>query len=66
MDLGADHDLLQRVKFPPIATLDTSRTPNAGETRITAPVLASADLAKITRQIQAIQGYQADSCKNIC
>ena len=38
-----DHDLLERVKFPPIKTLDTSKTPTAGERRITAPVLASAD-----------------------
>ncbi len=53
-----DHDLLKRVKFPPIRTLDTSKTPKAGDTRITAPVLASADLAKITKQIQAIQATQ--------
>ncbi len=36
-----DHDLLDRVKFPPIRTLDTSKTPQAGDIRITAPVLAS-------------------------
>jgi ribosome-binding protein aMBF1 (putative translation factor) len=53
-----DHDLLKQVKFPPIHTLDTSKTPKAGETRISAPVLASADLAKITRQIEAIQATQ--------
>jgi len=53
-----DHGLLKHVKFPPIQTLDTSKTPKAGETRITAPVLASADLAKITRQIEAIQATQ--------
>src|ERR1700730_4543379 len=32
-----DHDLLDRVKFPPIHTLDTSKTPQAGDARITAP-----------------------------
>ena len=58
-----DHDLLKRVKFPLIATLDTSKTPTAGDARITAPVLASADLAKITRQIQAIQATQGGNAK---
>src|SRR5439155_25171393 len=58
-----DHDLLDRVKFPAIRTLDTSKTPKAGETRINAPVLASADLAKITRQIQAIQAAQVSNAK---
>src|SRR6202040_4287752 len=58
-----DHNLLKRVKFPLIATLDTSKTPTAGDARITAPVLASADLAKITRQIQAIQATQGGNAK---
>lgn len=58
-----DHDLLKRVKFPVIHTLDTSKTPKAGDTRITAPVLASADLAKITKQIQAIQSTQGSPSK---
>ncbi len=58
-----DHDLLDRVKFPPIRTLDTSKTPQAGDIRITAPVLASADLAKITKQIQAIQATQDGAAK---
>jgi ribosome-binding protein aMBF1 (putative translation factor) len=53
-----DHDLLERVKFPPIRTLDTSKTPTADDRRMTAPVLASADLAKITKQIQTIQAAQ--------
>lgn len=53
-----DHDLLERVKFPPIRTLDTSKTPKAGEMRVSAPVLASADLAKIAKQIEAIQTNQ--------
>jgi DNA-binding transcriptional regulator YiaG len=50
-----DYNLLERVKFPAIRTLDTSKTPKAGEARIVTPVLAQADIAKITRQIQAIQ-----------
>jgi len=58
---ASDHDLLEHVKFPPIQTLDTSKTPKAGDTRIHAPVLVSADLAKITRQIQAIQVAQGSS-----
>ena len=33
-----DHSLLKRVKFPSIETLDTSKTPKAGDARITAPV----------------------------
>ena len=58
-----DHDLLKRVKFPPIRTLDTSKTPKAGDARITAPLLASADIAKITQQIQAIQTAQLTTDK---
>ena len=50
-----DYDLLEKVKFPPILTLDTSKTPKAGDARIAAPTLATADIAKITKQIQAIQ-----------
>jgi uncharacterized protein len=53
-----DHDLLDHVKFPAIRTLDTSKTPKAGDARITAPMLASADLAKIAKQIEAIQATQ--------
>jgi ribosome-binding protein aMBF1 (putative translation factor) len=51
------------VKFPPIRTLDTSKTPQAGDARITAPVLVSADLAKIAKQIQAIQATQDGNAK---
>lgn len=58
-----DHDLLKHVKFPPIQTLDTSKTPKAGDARITAPVLATADLAKIAKQIQAIQATQGSTSK---
>jgi uncharacterized protein len=58
-----DHDLLKHVRFPKIGTLDTSKTPKAGDARITAPVLASADLVKITKQIQAIQAVQGGKSK---
>lgn len=58
-----DHDLLKHVRFPKIATLDTSKTPKAGDTRITAPVLASADLMKITKQIQTIEALQDGKSK---
>jgi DNA-binding XRE family transcriptional regulator len=54
-----DHDLLKRVRFPRIATLDTSATPKAGEKRISAPVLAKADIEKIAQQIRAIQTVQS-------
>src|SRR5580704_952207 len=50
-----DHDLLKHVKFPPIQTLDTSKTPKAGDTRITAPVLAGTDIAKIKAAFARLQ-----------
>jgi DNA-binding transcriptional regulator YiaG len=58
-----DHDLLEHVKFPALRTLDTSKTPKAGDTCIDAPVLVSAGLAKITKQIQAIQAAQGNNAK---
>ena len=51
------------MKFPAIRTLDTSKTPKAGDSRITAPVLASADLAKIAKQIEAIQAAHGSKAK---
>jgi uncharacterized protein len=53
-----DQDLLKRVKFPAITTLDTSKTPKAGEKRVLSPVLAKADIAKITKQIESIRAVQ--------
>jgi uncharacterized protein len=50
-----DHALLKKVKFPAITTLDTSKTPKAGDTRITAPVLAATDIAKIKAAFARIQ-----------
>lgn len=42
-----DIDLLARVKFPRIKTLDTSATPKAGETRAIAKELAKPDIAML-------------------
>lgn len=39
-----DLDLLERVKFPPIKTMDTSATPKAGETRPEASIRQSVDV----------------------
>jgi uncharacterized protein len=50
-----DHSLLKRVKFPAIVTLDTSKTPKAGDARITAPVLAHTDIAKLRAAFARIQ-----------
>jgi ribosome-binding protein aMBF1 (putative translation factor) len=51
-----DHDLLKRVKFPAITTLDTSKTPRAGDSPITAPVLAAADIARLKSKFAKIEG----------
>jgi DNA-binding transcriptional regulator YiaG len=53
-----DHDLLKRVKFPPIVTLDTSKTPKAGDKPLTAPVLAEADIKKLKGRFAQIEGQQ--------
>jgi hypothetical protein len=50
-----DHSLLKRVRFPAITTLDTSKTPKAGDTRITTPVLAATDIAKLKAAFVRIQ-----------
>lgn len=42
-----DHKLLERVRFPAIATLDTSATPRAGESRIEPKTLAEVDLSAV-------------------
>jgi DNA helicase HerA-like ATPase len=54
-----DHALLKRVKFPPIVTLDTSKTPKAGDVRITAPVLAHTDIAKLKATFARIESGHA-------
>ena len=53
-----DHDLLKRVKFPPIVTLDTSKTPRAGDRPLTAPVLAEADIKKLKGIFAQIEGMR--------
>jgi DNA-binding XRE family transcriptional regulator len=47
-----DHDLLKRVKFPPIATLDTSKTPKAGDARLITPVLAGVNISKLKTRLE--------------
>lgn len=42
-----DHGLLERVNFPPIRTLDTSKTPKAGERRLEPKRLAEVDLSAV-------------------
>ena len=54
-----DHGLLQRVKFPPISTLDTTKTPKAGDAPIAAPVLAGADISKLRARLAQIEARQA-------
>jgi ribosome-binding protein aMBF1 (putative translation factor) len=55
-----DHNLLQRVKFPPIRTLDTSKTLKAGDARIAAPVLAKVNIAAIKDAFARIQSGHED------
>lgn len=47
-----DLDLLKRVHFPKIKTLDTSATPKAGEKRIEPKRLAKADLTRIEEKLK--------------
>jgi uncharacterized protein len=54
-----DYDLLEHVKFPAIRTLDASKTPKAGDVRIAASVLASADLAKITPRYKLFKPHRS-------
>lgn len=48
-----ENDILARVKFPRIKTLDTSSTPKAGETRIAPKTLAQVDLSGIRAALRA-------------
>lgn len=48
-----DFDLLERVRFPKIRTLDTSATPKAGEKRVEPKRLAKADLTRIRTALEA-------------
>jgi ribosome-binding protein aMBF1 (putative translation factor) len=47
--------LLQRVKFPPIATLDTSKTPKAGDAPLAAPIFAESDIFKLKSELLRIE-----------
>src|ERR1700733_4721581 len=61
-----DHDILERVRFPAIRTLDTSKTPKAGEVRITAPVMAEANVANIKAMLDRLTkgtGHHPESAK---
>ncbi|MCW2309678.1 ATP-binding protein [Rhodobium gokarnense] len=47
-----DHAILDRVSFPQIRTLDTSKTPKAGEQRLEPTCLADVDLSAIRAALQ--------------
>jgi ribosome-binding protein aMBF1 (putative translation factor) len=47
--------LLKGVEFPLITTLDTSKTPKAGDVRIAAPVMAAAEIAKLKTRLAQIE-----------
>lgn len=48
-----DYDVLRRVKFPRIRTLDTSSTPKGGEKKFEPRALASRDLERLKQQLAA-------------
>jgi hypothetical protein len=48
-----EHDLLERIHFPRIKTLDTSSTPKAGEKRIEPKTLAQVDVSAIRDALAA-------------
>lgn len=50
-----DFDLLKRVQFPKIKTLDTSKTPKAGETKLEVKRLEELDLSAIREQLAELQ-----------
>lgn len=54
-----DHDVLGRVRFPSIRTLDTSATPRAGERRPEAVALASVDVAALHQALAATPAADA-------
>jgi uncharacterized protein (UPF0335 family) len=49
-----DHGILDIFRFPMIATLDTSATPKAGETKIVAKTLAQVDVSAIRQALQVV------------
>lgn len=54
-----EHDLLERVRFPRIKTLDTSSTPKAGEKRIEPKTLAEVDVSAIREALEPEQDEPA-------
>jgi len=56
-----DHDLLERVMFPAISTLDTSATPLAGAKRIEPRRLADVDLTEVRAALDAQAGQDGES-----
>ena len=51
-----DHDILERVKFPRIRTLDTSSTPKGGERRFEPKRLLGGDLDRLRQQMAVDHG----------
>lgn len=58
-----DVDLLARMKFPPISTLDTSATPKAGEVRVQAKKAAPLDLGPLRELMKPGLGVVVDSAR---
>jgi hypothetical protein len=54
-----EHDILQRMRFPRIKTLDTSATPKAGETRIEPKTLAQVDMSGIRKALAVAKAERA-------
>lgn len=48
-----EHDVLERMRFPVIKTLDTSSTPKAGERRIEPKTLAEVDVSAIRAALES-------------
>lgn len=54
-----EHDILKRMRFPRIKTLDTSATPKAGETRIVPKTLAQVDMSGIRKALADARAAKA-------
>ena len=59
-----DLDLLKRVQFPMIRTLDTSATPKAGEKRIAPKTLADVDIGTVREALDAAGAGSEGSAQN--
>lgn len=59
--LAQEPVMLERVKFPPIKTLDTSATPKAGERRIEPKTLAQVDVSAIREALPVPKEQTAKS-----